>query len=299
MALASCHEYWDEDLDLGLPDDCRARRTFLAITTTRYTRGAAVIAAARMLGTIPNLFDAHPDDASLTCRKVKAKRDGTALKWMIDVDYSSDPAGQKESDKVKALESNPLDRKAKIRRSTNHYKKAVYKDKNGDGILNAAGDYFDPPVELDTKCWTFHITRNVLDVPNWVYDIDEDGFGPLNQDTWTILGKDFPAQTLKVEHIEVGELQEENGVEFYEMQVVLEYKRDTWKLKLLNQGLYEFSGTGVHRRCVDGNGKPVVAPVLLSEVGTQLFNPAPADAVFLEFDVAALLPFTSFVSLLT
>jgi len=194
--------------------------------------------------------------------------------WLVAVEYGPyDPS---------TFPENPLNHPLKISSGSNRFERAVEQDINGNGVLNSAGDYFDPPVVIDDSRPTLKIVRN------------EQTFSPQYADTFKdTLNKfvffDYAPLTVKCLPI-TGELEYNPVCGFYYV-VTYEFEIDPngWKKLILDQGLRLIDGTK-QKPAVDVNGQPVTSPVLLDGMGGQLATGA--TPVFLEFDVYPVSDFT-------
>jgi hypothetical protein len=220
----------------------------------------------------------HPVLVGHLCRSIKVTQDnGAPRQWTIEAEYSSKPTKEDES------EENPLNRPARIRWRTSNYQKAIWQDINSKAILNSAGDYFDPPVEVDRAYWTVSVSKNVADVPVWILDY-ENG---VNNAAITIGGVVIGQHEAKLSDIEISELKIEGDYQYFEFSYTLERRREKWiPFKVLDQGLRFKSGSD-RKHIMDQSTppRPVSSPRLLDGSGAVLSNPTPDNAVYRDFTV--------------
>jgi hypothetical protein len=213
-----------------------------------------------------------------SCRNVKVTQDdGAPRKWTIEAEYSSKPIRENQQ------EENPLNRPAQIEIETASYKRAIWQDIDSKAVLNSAGDYFDPPIEIDQAFWTFRVKKNVADLPTWILDYEN----AVNNSAITIRGLSLPQYTAKLSNIRVGDLKIEGDYNYFEFSYIVEVRRDKWiPLKVLDQGLRFKDGT--NRKHIMDNStppRPVSSPRLLNGSGAVLSDPTPTNAVYREFTV--------------
>ncbi len=265
-------------IDLQLPD-CKgsgsATRTFIIESSTALTEQTVLA-----LG--PGIGAKHPRLSGLYATSKSCKPTRKDLKaWQLTVNYQSVPANVQ-------YEENPLARPPVVTWSSVSYEEEIYKDIAGKTILNSAGDYFDPPIRVARSRWQVSYKRNRAWIPTWILDYTD----AINSDQFTIGGLTVPRGYAKLDRIEIGPMQIENGVTYYEVSYTFTLQKESWQPKILDQGLYEKVG-GVRRR-IRVSGEPVSEPVLLDGTGQALANPAPENAVYLtQYKAYRELPFAT------
>lgn len=271
------------EIDIGKQNEWKRRRHWTALTDVRtYDEGVLYLAAVAFPGsTVPTpYFSTHPNDSRFLCKRVVTRQDRKSpVLWLLSADYDTAPWDTED-------EEDPLDRRTKVSWATNKYQKAVEKDRNGKAILNAAGDYFDPPPLKDVSRWTATLTKNLPAVPTWIFGYED----ALNNANWTLQGLTIPKNAAKIFSISISDIQREGDVEYYVFSYSVEFDTiDLWKGKYLNQGFYyldpnEPDPDKKRKRCKI-KGKDSASPVLLAVNGDQILNPSPATATFMEYDV--------------
>jgi hypothetical protein len=202
--------------------------------------------------------------------------------WEVRVEYSSTTEDEQE---------NPLERAPEISWSAAPYTRVAWKDNNGKAIVNSAGQYFDPPLEVDDSRPVLTITRNEASFnPSLAIDYQD----AVNSDAF--LG--FSPGQAKVAMIQASSATE-NDVFFWRVTYEFAFRREGWALSVLDQGRYEkVSGKPVPIKEYDtaGNAIPgshVTDPVPLSG-GSRLDNPGPDSVQFLSFTVYKERAFSAF-----
>lgn len=280
MAVVRIGPLTGNEMDLGQLTDSRATRRWLAVTNSRYTGEAEIFQWGIGAGILPIPYETRlASNQALLCRRLRAKQESSPLHWIVEAEYSSEPLTQSDS------ELPPTQRRAKIRWTTSRGMEAISRDINGKAVLNSAGDYFDPPVEVVRSFWEVSVTKNVAAVPSYILEY-ADG---INQSSWTIQGRVFQPQTALITAIDIGEEQEETidnvTYTYYEFSYTVTHNRRTWKLKVLDQGFRYRSGTGRKNiQTNDSQPRDITSPALLDGSGQVLSNPTPETAKYQEFD---------------
>lgn len=294
-------QIWQRSLELGAPDAKTAKHTWKAVTSNKFTRGQEIINYGLGTGELPQRFTPHPDDPTLTVRTLTAtNQSDSPYHWIVEANYSSAPLSEKE--KEKELQPNPLLRPVRIRWRSQKYREAIATCRhvrflNAEGtvlfdgaskaIVNAAGDFVDPPVESDRGYWQITLTKNVASVDDWVLEVDN----PVNDGSVTIGGKSFPAGTLKIDEMEISELQSEGEYQYYTLQIILEYRKGGHKVKAQNQGFRQIVD-GSLIEILDAKKQRISSPWPLDIDGAAIANPSPEDAVFIECEVCEEMDFS-------
>lgn len=286
MAVLWIREIPKRGMNLEGPQSKKSTRTWIAATDNRYTSEVDIFTYGWASGILPIRYQGHPRDNTQTCRRISCDSTDSPLHWQISAEYSSEPLTEQEQQEENV--ANPLLRPAQIEWDTIEALEAIYKDKNGDAILNSAGDYFSKPVEVPRNRWGINITKNVASVPDWVLNLDS----PINASAVVIGGKAFPAKTLKLRRARIGQLQIEGDYEFYVFSMLLEFNRKKWTFSALDQGLRYKSGGSQVPILVEG--QPATSDVLLDGSGAVLDDPSPTSAVFLDFDIEDEFDFNNF-----
>lgn len=237
-----------------------------------------------LAGVLPTLYQSHPDNPILTVRDIELSQDIADTVWTAYVTYSSEPFDKEDEEEEDV--DNPTDRAARIRWTTTQFTKPIYRDINGEPIVNSATDYFDPPIEIDASRWSIVVEKNVLAIPTWVLDYRN----VINNGAFTVQGLTIPAKTAKMSELSISELQREQTaggtVDFYTLTFRVELAtadEGDWTLRVLDQGLHQFDRAD-NKTPILIDGEPAKQPVLLDGNGLAITDPEPTDAVFLEFD---------------
>jgi hypothetical protein len=279
MAIVKMAEASGQTLDYSLPFDSDSTRRWLCVTSHNYHTSADVYQYGLDNNILPLPYVSyHPVLVGHSCRNVKVTQDdGAPRKWTIEATYSSKPIKENQA------EENPLNRPAQIEIETASYRRAIWSDINGNAVLNSAGDYFDPPVEIDVGYWTFRVKKNVADIPTYLLDYEN----AVNNAAFTIRGLSIGQYEAKLSNIRVGDLKIEGDYQYFEFSYTMERRREKWiPLKVLDQGL-RFKSEANRKHIMDNSTppRPVTSPRLLDGNGAVLSDPTPTNAKYREFTV--------------
>lgn len=159
------------------------------------------------------------------------------------------------------------------------------RDANGDPVVNAAGDKFDPPLTRPEYYTTVVYTRNELVFSatyanTWKGNANLGAFSGYAEGY--VLFRDVTAR--KVKHPQLGF--------YWNVTYTFVVRVDADKIKVLNTGYrYKPGGTGVPQRALDEKGQPTAGDILLAANGDKL--PDGGTPTYKEFQIAEKIDFTS------
>lgn len=221
-------------------------------------------------------FNAAETDTSAVCTSIAPERvDDTFTLWLVTANYTN--ASEPNQD-------NPLDRPLLINISSQKYEQAVIKDRDGKGIVNTAGDPFDPPLMMDGTRIFLSLTKNFAD-----YNFDLAGAYCDSLNASLYYG--FAAEKLKMDGYHASRQFEQDTL-FWTVTADFAFRREGWQLQPLNAGLRRKAGSA-RQKCTDDDGQPVQTPVPLSSAGGQISDPTVDNVVYLAFDVYPVLEFSA------
>lgn len=175
----------------------------------------------------------------------------------------------------------PLSEPPKISLKSATIQIPVLFDRNGDPIVNTAGDLVTG-LKRPLSVWVINISMNVASVPRWIGSYGD----AVNNSSVRLRGIDFPKRTLKLVDINIPteEFHQDSGEEYIPMEIEIHYREDTWVEKYPNKGLYELieesdgafgdSETITEKkiRITNKDGTPVSQPQFLNEDGRRPFT---------------------------
>lgn len=154
---------------------------------------------------------------------------------------------------------------------TNRYQRPFYKEIDGDEINttgdpvdNSTGDpYVNPPSVDDDRlvyARSYWIPRGLFSEAELLTYRNS-----INQSAITIGDTSFPAQTLKIQNLEANR-QLLGGDYFWHIQIVLEYRSETWKVRIPDKG-YRYLRSGEPVEITDEDGNNVTQEKFLDGAG--------------------------------
>lgn len=231
---------------------------------------------------LPTIGSVFSGDPAAYCVSLSVENTEPWTGWTVTAEYTTDV--------FEPAEENPVDDQPRISWSSEIYQEPVFKDTDGNAVLNSAGDYFiDPAPTRDVSHLIARITQNVTSVPSWALSYQN----AINNGTITIDGLSIAAGLAKVQRIDIGEPELRGNYTFRKVTLEIHIHRDGWNLQPLQAGFNQKVGGVVKPILVKdidsgGNSKdssPVSQPVPLAADGTILQNPTPATAIFGDFTI--------------
>ncbi len=273
--------------------DARLRREYVRVyrvQTDDTNDGPKTVRLAAKIPRIGQLY-ATPNETDLGswCKKLDPVRDdANPYFWTVTAEYDSeteDPEEQKE---------NPLERPPVLRWSFATERKALQVDVDGKKLCNSAGQLFDPPIETDEMIVVLAVTRNVAEF-NVAQAIAYEN--AINSDAF--MGVD--PYVAKLKGI-AAERAFENGVRHWKVGYEIHFRRDGWRLQVLDAGTMQLGywfdpetghlGTAEELLPIlDPRGGQATKPVPLDGHGHVIAPGAAVQEVYLTKRVLRELPF--------
>lgn len=245
--------------------DTRTGRTYVRTYELKYS-GGLYSSSAILRSTderLPKPGQAHDTDtlAFVDSRSVKLKEqsDPGAGIAVLTVNYRYPENGLTWS-------LNPWDRPAVIRGEAGDLTEVRLYDRDGQPIINSAGDYYDDiPAQVIPSA---SIVVERFERHNPVARAVEFSY-TTNASAWYgvaagngLLGK--------ITFSEVREIVSGVAMLFYAVQYPITFRNDGWMLKLIDSGYVLKDGSGNRRSKTDDLGTPTPTPVLLDGAGDEL-----------------------------
>jgi len=227
----------------------------------------------------------HPERPLVTCRSVSCKRVKAGI-YTYTAKYSDENSTATES----GTAENPLLDLPIVKPVAGMKPLAIYKDRDGNALLNAANDPLMQTV--DDNIVGFKISANVAAVPSWVLNLRN----TCNSNAFSILGLSVPANAARfiLPSDFLSEPKVRNGIGYYEFRYELEIDaRDYHYAVPLNAGFNKIEG-GVKKAITFDQGAEPSEPVPLTVAGDVITDPSPSNVNYLTFK---LLPETSYAGL--
>ena len=239
------------------------RRAFIVTVSTEQDGGVTVLAAPGL----PKLGDIYQTttemDAGAVCVERRPKQIGPK-QWEVEILYDSAQEKKDEQDKEK---DKPENWYIEVGVSHNGYQKPVDEQKGtsqeGSGVLNSAGDPFDPPPTYDASypVLTYELACSIFPIElclTYMNSVNADIFFGGQPRTWRIL--DFSTPGVQEKQF--------NGrtIVYYPVTIKMEYRAETHDLNVLDIGPNYLSG-GVKQAFLSKEGQPYLG--LLDGAGAK------------------------------
>lgn len=232
----------------------------------------------RLAAGLPAPYAVFPGDPAAVAKSRNAtRRTDTRLMWEVSIRFEFDPEEPEDP------EEDPTSRPAEIDWTSSLEVEPIFKDRDGNALVNSAGDYFDPPIEFPIARWQANVQKNVSSVPFAILD----WAGAINSAPYSIDGVSIEARKSRLVSVGISKKKRENEVDFRTITLGIEFQRDEYLLTPLDQGFRFKDGTTLKDILVadsDGAEQRPSAPVLLDGMGAVLVDPDTSTAVFLEFN---------------
>jgi len=233
---------------------------------------------------LPVIGSVHPDDAFAWCTDLSIDPATPWRGWTATAEYTTE----------RQMAEDPVNDAAAINWNSEQFQRPAIFDKNGSGIVNSAGDPFDPPNMMDDSRRVVSVTKNLIAVPSWILTYQD----AVNSDVFSIDGISIGVGKAKIQSVTVGEKQYRSGVTFRTVQFTIHLQKNGWLLEPLDAGFRERTSGGppsgiknIYNPAPNDSELPA-APVPLDGSGVALADPSPANSVFLSFAVYETLAFS-------
>lgn len=278
------------------------RRGWRVIVNNKLADAHTILGEAIERELVPQFNSEHPSYSFATLRNYRVTCTHPWKGWTIEAQYSSEPLQKTEEERQS--EPDPLLRAAKISWETHEYTEPVFRDVDGQAILNSAGEYYDPPPERVASYWVVNVEKNMPGVPVWLLDYAN----AVNDDEFAIDGIVVQKGCAKLSAIGIGEPTRENGVWFRKVTMRFEIRKPPhgfrvflpnhdpntdptpavpygWHMLILDQGLRQRVATGELFNIVDNKKREITSPWPLDGKGKAIVNPTPANGVFFRYKI--------------
>lgn len=221
---------------------------------------------------LPLIGSVHPEDANAFCIELTVENTEPYAGWTVTANYSDE----------RVIDDNPTDDAAEINWGSEQFQKVAVVDRDGNLIVNSAGDLFDPPAMIDDSRRVVTVSKNLATVPSWILDYQD----AINSDTFTIDGISIGVGKAKMQAVTVGPKQRRNSTVFRTVNFTIHLQRDGWVLDILDAGFNRIpTGDTSNRVPITLDGVLPSAPYPLNGAGAPLKNPSPTNCVFRSFNV--------------
>jgi hypothetical protein len=192
--------------------------------------------------------------------------------WLGTVEYG------RYNSEIQAL--NPLDARPKISWTWEQAQRVARKDKDGEPVVNSAGDYFVPGIEADDSRPIFQIVQNESTlfperIEQYNHSLNESPWFGMAARKWKVaIGPATQAFNPEVP----GNYYWEVTYQFY-----LSREEDGWLVPVADEGMRELYEPGKKRRILDSHGEKIDEPWPLNEDGTK--KAAGEELEYIKFNI--------------
>jgi len=278
MAVTWARKIWDGREGGGdLSGSITHTQLYRVRTDNKFDDQVTVLQAAAL----PFLGQPYPNDPSSYCNSLRARNEGASpYFWTVTATYSNE----------REASDSPLDDPIEYQWATEQFQEVADTDRNGQGIVNSAGDPFDPPIMRDNSRRTVTITSNEAFVPTWILSYQD----AVNSDAINVDGLSVAAGQAKCQQVSVSPIRQRNDVTFRIVTLTIHLNNDGWGFKILDQGFRERDDDNKLQQITnEADGSEPTAPVLLDGSGKAQTDPTVASAVFLDYDIYPSLSFAA------
>ena len=221
---------------------------------------------ARQAPGIPRPGQRHPADPTAVCRNVDAKAISPIF-FRVTANYYSPSGGT--NDQGESV--NPLDMPPEISYGYESIMQMVDVDLDKKAIVNAAGEPFDPLLEIAVQRPVLRVTRNEATFPGALARAYGGNRGAVNSDSFY----GWPPKTALCRPI-TGADQRAGDVVYTRVTYEIAFDSTGWQPRPLNMG-YREKVDGELVVIKDKDGSPVSQPVALNADGTAKAAGATVD----------------------
>ncbi len=242
--------------------------------------GYASIAAVEAVMNATNgaqIGDAHPIKRYAFLKSLTPQLHASENRLIWDVTGAYEERPDREPDEAE----NPLEEPTTLSWSSEARSIAETKDKDGNAIVNSAGQQFDPPLTGDSHTLVATLKYNSA-VFNPVQGVDfQDS---VNEAATTVGNVNINARQGKILEIGAEERFFEDII-YWEVTVKVGLRRETWDRVVMDMGIYGLDDDGKIVRLITEDGEEATEPLKLNGSG-KVLDPQTAPAVFITFRVS-------------
>lgn len=265
--IVSVNEVWD---GRNGGENDRADRDYVRVFRVETVSALVGSISVRYAPGVPRRFDPYEDqagnaDLTALAKEVREQQDPeTPWFWTVTVTYSTKLTQPELGD------FDPLLRPAELSCGCAKFTRPFWIDTDGKAVLNSAGDYYDPPADVEDERITIVYSRFELTEPIGVITTYS---ARINSVEW----KGQPPGNVKCTVAAARVF--EKGQLYWKFTYTFEVNDQGWDLKVADRGYRKKVGAE-RRNITDDLGKPIAAPAQLDGAGGVIANPTPDTTVF-------------------
>ena len=225
-----------------------------------------------------SIHGSHPSDAQVKVLSIEVNLLESAITfpgdntlaslWEVKLQYG--PWNPLEH----SIDGNPLNLPVRFRLEFTTAEVAAFEDVEGNPIVNAAGDPYDPPLMREVTRATLIVMRN--ESPGSINLATLAALSnTLNAETWN----DFPPKTVRLAPIRLPEIQysQVTNTFYFPMEYTFDVNFDTWVKQVVNVGLRQLDSSG-NLVPIYVDGQLATTPVPLNASGQAILAPTFKDS---------------------
>lgn len=222
---------------------------------------------------LPNIGALHPDDSDAFCERVSVDPTSPWRGWMVTAQYSD----------KRQLAEDPMGDSVQIDWGSEQFQRPAEFDRDGNAVVNSAGDPYDPPLMMDDSRRVVNVETNLAVVPAWILDYQD----AVNSDLFYIDGITVAAGLAKMQSITVGPVKRRNGIIYRTVKFAIQLQRDGWAITHQDVGFRQIASGGRENIKNVGDNELPGAPVPLDGSGTAQAAPTAAAVVTMSYNAYA------------
>jgi hypothetical protein len=229
-------------------------------------------------GAILQLFKGYPADPQARCRSVAVECAEVGLydtanptllgnKWLATLEWGL----------ISPLEAadtgDPVDATPEVSIDGVVFERIAIVDKDGNPLVNSAGDPFNPPITIDDQRHVIKIKRNEMAQPIDAILANANTINSLEWYTW-------PAFTVKCEPMLIQMLYNQFlDATYFRIEYTFIYNPMTWLRKIFDAGMRQLDASGnVQQIMIEGF--PATEPAFLDGTGHYLPPPVTTSSLY-------------------
>lgn len=244
--------------------------TYLSNVTTRAEATVWQVGTQFSSDTGIVIGSVHTEDSNAYCTSIHPVMRTLFADWATEVTFTTE----------REMNVNPIFEPAVIEWGGENFDETLVYDRNGDAVLNSAGDPFENAMRERTRR-VVTVMKNITNIPSWVITAED----AVNSSAFLLDGFSVGARLAKLSAPQIGRWQYRNGAAYREMTMTIKLNKDGWNFQPLDAGFRFRNGLGDLVRITSlGDGTDITQPVCLDGAGVVLSDPTPATAVYGDFE---------------
>ncbi len=219
---------------------------------------------------VKQIFHLFPSDTAARVTNVKCtSREENNKEFNVAVQFSTAASGSEEEE-----DPDPLNASPDVTWASTAVNVVAEKDRDGEAILNKAGDAFDPPVEVERPHAVLTVSQNEASFSG---AIALQYVQKVNSTTF----EGAAAGEVMCRSISAVD-ETKNNIQYWRVTYEFEFAPEGWQPEILEQGLRDTNGDPLK----GDDGDDVTTPVPIDTLGDRIPKSSlPESAIFTVFNV--------------